>query len=118
MTDKTHTHHILPLKLYLTIAGALFFLTIITVLVAQFHFGAWNIVVALGIAAIKGTLVGLYFMHLKYDNKLYMTIFVVSLLFLAVFIGFTMLDTMFRGEINPVEGPPIKENAIIYDQKQ
>lgn len=119
MAEKTHSHHhILPLKVYFAVAGALFVLTVITVAVSFYHFGELNIIVALLIAATKGTLVALYFMHLKYDNKLYMTIFVLSLIFLAIFLGFTMLDTSYRGEIEGVEGPPIDDNAVIYEQQK
>jgi cytochrome c oxidase subunit 4 len=67
------------------------------------------------IASFKGSLVALYFMHLKYDNKLYLSIFLISLLFLAVFIVFTMFDTLNRGDIYEERGKPIQENAIIYE---
>jgi len=118
MSEKTNTHHhILPLKVYFGVAGALFVLTGITVWVAQYHFGEWNIIVALFIAFFKGSLVALYFMHLRYDNKLYGTILVLSLLFLGIFIGFTMIDTMFRGEINPAEAHTIKSEADFYNNK-
>ena len=110
------THHILPLKTYLAVAGALFVLTAITVAVAQFHFGEFNLLIAILIAAVKSTLVALYFMHLKYDNKLYLTLFVMSLVFLAIFISITMLDTLFRGEIDPVRDGAIKKEAVIYDK--
>ncbi len=53
-------------------------------------------------------------MHLRYDNKLFGTILVLSILFLALFIGFTMIDTMFRGEIEPIEGPPINRQSEMY----
>ena len=110
-------HHILPLKIYLGVAGALLVLTAITVYVAfEFHFGAFNLFIALLIAAVKSSLVALYFMHLKYDNKLYITLLVMSLLFLGIFIGITMLDTLFRGEIDPIRDGAIKKEAIIYDK--
>ena len=111
-----HTHHILPLKLYLGIAGALFVLTVVTVAAAEFDFGSFNLFIALLIATVKGTLVALYFMHLRYDNKLYVTLLVMSFVFLGIFIGITMLDTMFRGEIDPIRDLPIKKEAIIYDK--
>ena len=114
MSGNTHTHHILPLKVYYGVAAALFVFTVITVLVASIDFGAMNIVVALLIAFFKGTLVALYFMHLRYDNKLFGTILILSILFLAIFIGFTMIDTMFRGEIESLEGPPIKVETEMY----
>ena len=118
MSEKTQTHHVLPLKIYFSVAGALFILTALTVLVAQYHFGEWNIIVALLIACIKGSLVALYFMHLKYDNKLYGTILVVSLIFLAIFISFTMIDTMYRGEITPIENQTINKEAVIYQKNK
>lgn len=115
--SQNSKHHILPLKIYFGVAGTLFALTAITVWVASYDFGAFNIIVALLIAFTKGTLVALYFMHLKYDNKLFGSILVLSLLFLAIFIGFTMIDTMFRGEIEPIEGPPISNEAEMYKNK-
>jgi cytochrome c oxidase subunit IV len=119
MTENVHSHHhILPLSLYFTIAGILFVLTGITVGVSYYDFGSFNIVVALTIAVIKGSLVALYFMHLRYDNKLYGAILVLSLVFLSIFIGLTMIDTLYRGEIQPIEGSVINENAIIYEQNK
>ncbi len=111
-----YTHHILPFRLYLGIASVLLFLTIVTVAAAEFDFGSFNLFIALLIATVKGTLVALYFMHLKYDNKLYVTLLVMSFVFLGIFIGITMLDTMFRGEIDPIRDLPIKKEAIIYDK--
>jgi len=112
-----HVHHILPLKIYLSVAGALLVLTVITVVVAGYDFGTFNLFIALFIATVKSTLVALYFMHLKYDNKLYLTLFVMSIVFLAIFIGITMLDTMFRGSIDPILDEPINKEAIIYKNK-
>ncbi|MBI5267625.1 MAG: cytochrome C oxidase subunit IV family protein, partial [candidate division Zixibacteria bacterium] len=50
------------------------------------------------VAAVKATLVLLFFMHLKYDNKLYAFAFLISIAFLAVFITFTLLDTLYRDQ--------------------
>ena len=52
-----------------------------------------NIVVAMGVATIKATLVGLYFMHLRWDRPFNAIILVGSLLFLGIFLGFALLDT-------------------------
>ena len=112
-----HTPHILPLRLYFTVGGALLVLTAITVAVAHFDLGPLNLTVAMLIAAIKASLVALFFMHLKYDNKLYAIIFVTALLFMAIFIIFTLFDTMTRDEISPEESGPINPKAVIYDQQ-
>ena len=107
--------HILPLRIYLGVAGALLVLTAITIFAAQADFGSWNLVVALLIAAVKSTLVALFFMHLKYDNRIYSVIFVGAILFLGIFMTFTMFDTLNRGGINPLTKMPIKQYAAIYE---
>ena len=113
--DSTEHPHVLPLSLYLTIGSILLVLTIVTVWVAvNVNLGPFNLVVAMVIAGTKATLVALFFMHLKYDSKIYAAVFVGSLLFLVVFISFIMIDTMRRGEINPETQSPIRD-AIIYD---
>ena len=104
----------MPLKLYLTIGGALILMTILTVIVAQIPLGPFNLVVALAIATIKATLVGLFFMHLKYDNKLYALIFVSAIAFLGIFITLTMFDTVRRDDLYQQVGTPFKPDAIIY----
>jgi cytochrome c oxidase subunit IV len=63
-------HHIVPVKVYLTIFGALLVGTAITVVVAYQDFGILNNVIAMGIATTKATLVILYFMHIRYSSKL------------------------------------------------
>lgn len=115
---STTTDHVLPLRLYLTVGFALFVLTVITVAVSFIDFGGYNLVVAMLIASVKGSLVTLFFMHLKYDNKFYLAIFLISLIFLAVFIIFTMFDTLNRGQIYIEKEKPIKEEAVIYDEKE
>ncbi len=110
------SEHIIPVRTYLIIGGALLVLTGVTVYTAlEWHFGPWNLVIAMIIAATKGSLVALYFMHLKYDNKFYATIFTLTLVFLAVFIGLTMFDTLRRGEVNKETKDPINKEAPIYN---
>jgi cytochrome c oxidase subunit 4 len=116
MADDSHPH-ILPIRLYVTIAVALLVLTGVTVGAAQLDFGAGNLVIALAIAGIKATLVALYFMHLKYDHRIYSVVFLGAIAFLAVFIVFTMFDTMTRGMIEPLKANTISQWAIIYDSE-
>ena len=64
------TKHVLPLKVYLGVAAALLFLTVVTVAVSVVDFGhlvgmpALNLIVALAIATLKASLVAAIFMHL------------------------------------------------------
>ncbi|MCF7805861.1 MAG: cytochrome C oxidase subunit IV family protein [Candidatus Marinimicrobia bacterium] len=113
-SDKSHDTHILPLKVYLGVAAALLFLTAVTVAVSYVDFGPFNMVIAMGIAATKATLVALIFMHLFYDDKLYLTIFIMSILMLAIFIVITLFDTLRRGDIYEQVGKPYKQDAQIY----
>lgn len=109
-----HGHHILPLRVYFGVATALLVFTFITVWVAQFDFGAMNMTIAMLVAAFKASLVCLYFMHLLYDNKIYALVFVSSLIFLAIFITFTMYDVVRRDGVYIEKQHPIVEEAVIY----
>ncbi len=106
--------HILPIHTYLAVAAALLVLTAITVFVSRFHFGEWNLVVAMAIAATKALLVAFVFMHLYYDNKLYFVVFAASIVFLAIFITLSMFDTMRRDDIYDIVNKPINPKAVIY----
>lgn len=109
-----HKPHIIPLSVYLGIGGALLCLTALTIWVAHFNLGEWNIVIALLIAGIKATLVAFVFMHLFYDNKLYFMVFVGAIGFLMLFIGLSMIDTMQRGDIYQEVARPIKSQLFQY----
>ena len=108
-------HHITPLKTYLAVAGTLFFLTAVTVWVSYFDFGSFNIVIAMGVASLKASIVALFFMHLLWDDKKNLTMFVMSLMFLGIFITVTLLDTGFRGGVNSEVENPINNRASFYD---
>ncbi len=68
-------------------------LTVATVAVTYVDLGRLNIWVAIGIAAFKASLVGLYFMHLRYDSPFNAFILVVALAFVGLFIVGTITDT-------------------------
>ena len=53
-------------------------------------------------------------MHLLWDDKKNATIFVGSLMFLAIFIIITLTDTAFRGAVNPEVKDPINKRAALY----
>ena len=78
MKSSDPPRHLIPLRTYFSIAAALLILTGITVWVSTINFGPWNLIIAMTVAALKGTLVVLIFMHLRYDNKLYAVVFYVS----------------------------------------
>ena len=113
-----HKIHITPITTYLAVAFGLFILTGITVAASFIDLGSLNIVVALVIASVKALLVALFFMHLLYDNKLYLIVFSAALFFLTLFITLTMFDTNYRGEIYKEQAKPINSEAKIYKEAQ
>ncbi len=102
MTDEhvesaEHRHqgvgHIVSVKVLAATGIALLILTVITVWVASVDLGNINIWAALSIAAIKGSLVAMFFMHLRYDRPFNGIILVAALAFVALFIIFALTDT-------------------------
>ncbi|PLY07725.1 MAG: cytochrome-c oxidase [Desulfuromonas sp.] len=88
--------HIVPYKTFILVWLALLVLTAATVAVAQFNLGALNVWVALGIAAIKSGLVISFFMHMKYEQRMFKLGLFATLAILAIFIGFTFFDVLYR----------------------
>lgn len=89
-----HAHHGPSLFLLTVIFATLMILTLITVGVTVFDFGyKLNLAVALVIALVKATLVGLYFMHLRWDPPIFAFTLVASLGFVTLFIVFSLIDT-------------------------
>jgi cytochrome c oxidase subunit 4 len=110
-TERHAMHvHVVPLRVLLATWGALLVLTVLTVVAAGIDLGSLNIVVALGIAVLKATVVALYFMHLRYDRPFHAIAFIVALLFVFLFITFALLDTQqYRPDLIPGYAPAIEE---------
>lgn len=105
-----HGHHVIPKKTLYTVFGALVFLTILTALTAIFvDIGAFNVPLALAIAGSKATLVVMFFMALKYDNRVNTLTFALGAIFVIVFLVFTLFDTAFRGDLGNVGAETISD---------
>ena len=89
-------HPIVSFKTYLLVLIGLLILTVITVAVAQVDFGAFNAFFAMLIASVKAALVLLYFMGLKYDDKLYWVVFGSAVFFVILLYFFSKLDFLTR----------------------
>jgi cytochrome c oxidase subunit IV len=99
-SDQEHfdpSSHIAPIGMYVGIWAALMVFTGITVFAATIELHVFNIVLALVIATIKGTLVVLFFMHLRYSTKLTMVTVVAALFFLFILFSLSMTDYLTRG---------------------
>ena len=92
--------HVVPPSILLGIFAVLMVLTLLTVGVTRYDFGYnVNLIVALGIAVVKAVLVIAYFMHLRYDSPMYTILVALCLVFIGVFITFTIIDT---GQYAPI----------------
>jgi len=103
---SSHTEHALNPKAeartYTLTLVVLLILTAITVGASYIQFGSLNVVIALGIATIKATLVALFFMHLRHDKPVNAVIACAGFLFLGIFLMFTFLDVDTRDPLQPV----------------
>src|SRR5512145_1558019 len=95
---------------YLAVLVALLVLTVLTWWLSRFHIpGGWGVVVALGIASVKGTLVALFFMHLWDQRGANRLVFLTSVVFVALLIGLTLSDNATRFRLS---NPPGTEGAL------
>ncbi|HOO17219.1 MAG: cytochrome C oxidase subunit IV family protein [Phycisphaerae bacterium] len=96
-TAPARVGHFVPLWVLVLTLVALLALTAVTVGVTMVpwldlgHVG--NLWIALLIATIKAILVGLFFMHLRYEKPFIAFILFVTLCFVGLFIGLVLLDS-------------------------
>ncbi len=101
--------HVVPIRTLLGVLAALLVLTIATVAITLFDLGRMNVVLALSIAFVKGALVLLYFMHLRWDRPFHAIVLVSAILFVTLFIAFSLLDTFqYHPEVIPGYAPALK----------
>ncbi|MCR4418469.1 MAG: cytochrome C oxidase subunit IV family protein [Ignavibacteria bacterium] len=94
--DKKDSHnHIVGYGTYIFVWLTLIALTALTVTAASFDLGNFSIVVALVIASIKGLLVLLVFMHLRFDDRMFRIFVFVAFLTLTIFLVLTFSDYSF-----------------------
>ncbi len=122
---SSHSHgapapvpHVLPFALYWGIFGALLLLTVVTVAIAKVHLGPFNLPVAMLVATAKATLVAAVFMHLWFDSKLNLVVFVATLMFLSIFITLTAFDLLTRDEIDPQKRNYLPRDEVVQQYNE
>ncbi len=85
--EKTH---IVPFKTLVFVLLALIILTGLSVAITQLEFGSYNTLAAMLLAGAKSLIVLTWFMHLKYEKKLFpiMVAGVLVILLLVLFVTF------------------------------
>ena len=84
-------------RIYYRVFVALLFLTLLTWGASYMHFGGYlGIIVALTIAVSKAALVVLFFMHVRYGNRLIWGFIGAGMFWLILLLGVTMGDYLSR----------------------
>ncbi len=124
--NDTHGHVILSPFTLISVLVALMIFTILTVFASRFEVWAaeafnmeipqWvNVAIAMSIAVVKGVLVLMFFMQLKYDTPLNTIIFATCLLAFAAFLGFTALDLFTRDSIDREREGEIQAGGMLTE---
>ena len=103
MKEKTkaldeHNVHIVPYADHFSTWIGLIILTIMTVTVSVYgaELYTMSVLTAMLIASTKALIVAFYFMHLKYDLKIYRIMIAIVLVLFVVFVALTMVDYVER----------------------
>lgn len=91
-----HATHIVPYKTYVVILLFLLTFTALSILITSYDLGPLAVTAALIFASLKTTLVLLYFMHLKFEEKFIGAMVAVVLFVFLIVIVITFLDYSYR----------------------
>jgi cytochrome c oxidase subunit IV len=97
--EIAHDHHVCGIGTFVAVILALFFLTFVTVWVSLFDFGGANMWIAMGVAALKASLVMGVFMHMLWDTTINKLFFLCSFLFLGLLFLFAFADLTARSDV-------------------
>jgi cytochrome c oxidase subunit 4 len=94
MTDNSR--HIASDKTFILVWIVLLILTGVTIRAAQMRMGAWSMLANILIASTKAILVLWFFMHLKFERKLFKLLLFVPIITISIIIGLTFFDIWYR----------------------
>lgn len=91
-----HKPHITSYTTQTIVLVSLIILTAISVAITRLEMGPLNTLVAMLVAAVKSAIVLAWFMHLKFDNKLFLifTVLVITVFLLVMLV--TFFDYLYR----------------------
>lgn len=96
MEHKEAEFHVVGYGTFVFIWLALLVFTALTVSVAGLNLGSLSVITALAVASAKSALVLNYFMHLKYEDRFFKVMLLVSIVTLATILGLTFFDVAYR----------------------
>jgi cytochrome c oxidase subunit 4 len=109
--DDAHAEvgHVVSLRILFGVLAILLVLTLATVAVTWVDLGEFNLLIALAIAFVKGSLVLLYFMHLRWDRPFNAVVMISAIAFVMIFVGLALLDTFqYADDMIPGYAPQIR----------
>lgn len=89
-------HHSLGDNLLLKVYTALIILTGITAGASVYYPGRIGIAVAMVVTPLKAALILMFFMHLRYEKRVFVIMFLVAIAILAIVMGLTFFDYLYR----------------------
>ncbi len=92
MTSEHEETRLTPYVTYVAVWGALVFLTGITVGLSYVDMRQVTVLAALIVATVKGSLVLLYFMHVRHTKPMFLYMFAAVGVTYGIFIGLTFMD--------------------------
>jgi cytochrome c oxidase subunit 4 len=113
-SEMHHEAHSGPGK-YVLVWIALMVLTVVTVVTGRMHLPNFGLLLALVIASVKGLLVLLYFMHLAEHQGANRLVIAVSIMFVALLIGFSLMDTATRFPLSNAQGSRLSDMPVTED---
>lgn len=96
MAESSVHGHVVARKVYFAVFATLMVFTAVTVTVAFKDLGPWNTIVALGIAVTKATLVILYFMHVRYSDRLTRIVIAAGFFWFGILVVLALSDYLSR----------------------
>jgi cytochrome c oxidase subunit 4 len=96
MKNQEEKNHSTTYGVYIVIWAALISLTALTVTISGLNLGVLTLAAALMIAGTKSLLVINYFMHVKFDQKVYKIFILLCVIVFVILIILTFTDYSFR----------------------
>lgn len=88
--------HIVSTNTFIRVWLSLLALTALTVITAKLGIGAASVLIPLFIASVKAGLVLWFFMHLKYEKKLFKLMLLMPIATVTIILIFTFFDLWYR----------------------
>lgn len=91
------SHHVVPLRIYIFVFVSLMALLLLTIGASLLDLGFFGLPIALIIAVTKAFLILLYFMHVRYSEKITWIYVGAGFFWLLILLVFTLSDYLTRG---------------------